>query len=86
MVVFRFHDNWHAHQPDLVLTGLAQRLGFTRSAAAPGLYEIPATTLGKLARDIQTRLKARAMRVLGKPDTKIARIIIFLMFIECKLR
>ena len=74
MVVFRFHDNWHAHQPDLVLTGLAQRLGFRPSAAVPGLYEIPATTLGKLARDIQTRLKARAMRVLGKPDTKIARV------------
>ena len=29
-----------------------------------------------MARDIQTRLKARAMRVLGKPGTKISRIVL----------
>ena len=78
MVVFRFHDNWHAHQPDLMLTGLAQRLGFTRLAttADPRLFEIPSTTLDKLARDIQARLKAQTMRVVGKPETRISRIIL----------
>jgi putative NIF3 family GTP cyclohydrolase 1 type 2 len=74
MVVFRFHDNWHAHRPDQVLTGLAQVLGFTRSASNPRLFEIPTTTLDKLARDIKSRLKANTMRVLGKPDTKITFI------------
>ena len=78
MVVFRFHDNWHAHQPDLMLTGLAQRLGFTRlaDAANPHLFAIPTTTLDKLARDIEARLKSRTMRVLGKPDTRISRIVL----------
>ena len=78
MVVFRFHDNWHAHRPDLMLTGLAQRLGFTRlaDAADPRLFAISATTLDKLARDIQARLKSRTMRVLGKPDTRISRIVL----------
>ena len=74
LVVFRFHDNWHAHRPDLMFTGLAQVLGLTPSAANPPLYEVPPTTLDKLARDIQSRLKARTIRVLGRPETKISRI------------
>ena len=74
MVVFRFHDNWHAHRPDLVLTGLAEKLGFTRSTDNPRLFEVAPTPLDKLARDIQARLKARTMRVLGKPETLISRI------------
>ena len=74
LVVFRFHDNWHAHRPDLMFTGLAQALGLTPSAANPPLYEVPPTTLDKLARDIQSRLKARTIRVLGRPETKISRI------------
>ena len=74
LVVFRFHDNWHAHRPDLMFTGLAQALGLTASAANPPLYEVPPTTLDKLARDIQSRLKARTIRVLGRPETKISRI------------
>ena len=74
MVVFRFHDNWHAHRPDLVLTALAEVLGFKPSPANPRLFEIPTTTLDKVARDIQSRLHARAIRVLGKPDAKISLI------------
>ena len=74
MVVFRLHDNWHAHRPDLVLTALAEVLGFKPSPANPRLFEIPTTTLDKVARDIQSRLHARAIRVLGKPDAKISLI------------
>ena len=74
MVVFRFHDNWHAHRPDLMLTGLAEVLGFKPSLAHPRLFEIPTTTLDKVARDVQSRLHARAIRVLGKPETKISLI------------
>ena len=74
MVVFRFHDNWHAHRPDLVLTALAEVLGFKPSPANPRLFEIPTTTLDKVARDVQSRLHARAIRVLGKPETKISLI------------
>jgi putative NIF3 family GTP cyclohydrolase 1 type 2 len=76
MVVFRFHDNWHARRPDLMLTGLADRLGFKKSDSNPRLFEIPPTTLDKLALDIQSRLKARTMRVLGKPETKIIRVML----------
>ncbi len=28
MVVFRFHDHWHAHQPDGIATGMVQALGW----------------------------------------------------------
>jgi putative NIF3 family GTP cyclohydrolase 1 type 2 len=76
MVVFRFHDNWHAHRPDLMLTGLAARMGFTHSSTNPRLYEIPETTLDKVARQVQSRLKDRNMRVVGKPGMKVSRIIV----------
>ncbi len=57
-----------------MLTGLADVVGFKRSETNPRLFEIPTTTLEKLGRDIQSRLHARAIRVLGKPETKISLI------------
>lgn len=76
MVIFRFHDNWHAHRPDLMITGLARALGLTQSASNPRLVEIAATRLDKLARDIASRVKPRTMRVLGKPEAMISRIVL----------
>src|SRR5580700_315930 len=31
MVVFRFHDHWHAHQPDGIATGMVQALDWTKN-------------------------------------------------------
>lgn len=76
MVVFRFHDNWHAHRPDLMLTGLAEAMGFRHAGSNPRLYEIAPTPLSKLAGDIQSRLKVRNMRVVGKRDAVVSRIVV----------
>src|SRR5579883_1203753 len=32
MVVFRFHDHWHARRPDGIATGMAQALGWDKHA------------------------------------------------------
>ena len=71
LVIFRFHDNWHAHRPDLMLTGLAEVLGFKRSGTNPRLFEIPSTTLERLARDIQQRAISNPVRGLGHADLYI---------------
>jgi len=77
MVVFRFHDNWHARRPDRMLTRLAEVMGFQpANGTNPRLFEIPATSLDQLARDIQSRMKIRAMRVVGKPGTRISRVVV----------
>jgi len=74
MVIWRFHDHWHARKPDAMLVGLAQVLGWNNPADdSQRLYNIKPTTLGAMVKDLESRLKFRAMRVIGDPDTKISK-------------
>jgi putative NIF3 family GTP cyclohydrolase 1 type 2 len=72
-VIWRFHDHWHARKPDPVSVGLAAAMGWAENQEGDSerLYTLPSTTLGALAKDIQKRMKAGAMRVVGNPETKI---------------
>ena len=77
LVVFRFSDNWRARKPDPFATGLAQTMGWTKYQAGgdPSRYDVPATTIGALAENLATRLKARAgIRVVGDPKSPVRRI------------
>jgi putative NIF3 family GTP cyclohydrolase 1 type 2 len=76
LVVWRFHDHWHARKPDGIFTGLVKVLGWDRYQSGDNqrFYLLPATTLGALAKDIQSRMKTRTMRVIGDPQTKVSRV------------
>lgn len=76
LVVFRFHDHWHMRQPDGMFTGLAKDLGWEKFQQGdnPRRYVLSPTTLGELSAAVAKRLRARAMRVVGKPDSKVSRI------------
>jgi putative NIF3 family GTP cyclohydrolase 1 type 2 len=76
LVVWRFHDHWHARQPDAVYVALAQLLGWEKYGIDKGLmmYALPPTTLGALARDMQTRLKTQALRVIGDPRIEVSKV------------
>jgi putative NIF3 family GTP cyclohydrolase 1 type 2 len=77
MVVFRMHDHMHAQRPDFTYVGSARQLGLdSKFETAPGSYRfvIPETTLAALAADVQKRSGARALRVVGNPNTKVSRI------------
>jgi putative NIF3 family GTP cyclohydrolase 1 type 2 len=76
LVVFRFHDHWHAHRPDGVVTGVIEELGWDkyRSQENPRRYVVPATTLAKLAGDIRDRMKIKALRVIGDPQLPVSRL------------
>ncbi len=79
MVVWRFHDNWHAHNPDGIQLGMERKLGWTRhrtaandSIASGGhvadyLFRLPATTVGALAAELAKKLDAHAVRIVGDP-------------------
>lgn len=73
MVVWRFHDHWHAMTPDGIQTGMTQALEWDRYQRPEDqhLYTLPETTLGELAATIKKRLKIRVMRVVGDPKLKI---------------
>jgi putative NIF3 family GTP cyclohydrolase 1 type 2 len=77
MVSFRFHDRWHAHRPDGIATRMARELGWEKyiDEQNPRLFTLPETPLAKLAKEIQTRLKVRTMRVVGDPRLPVKRAI-----------
>jgi putative NIF3 family GTP cyclohydrolase 1 type 2 len=71
VVVFRFHDHWHAKRPDGMRVALIRALGWPD---APGTVTLPQTTLGALAAEIRDKLKVRAMRVVGDPNARVSRV------------
>jgi putative NIF3 family GTP cyclohydrolase 1 type 2 len=78
LVLFHFHDHWHAHQPDGIAIGMARELGWEKNADPSNirLFSFPSPTpLAPFAKDMQTRLKIRTMRVVGRPDLPIRRAI-----------
>ena len=74
LVIWRFHDHWHARRPDGITTGVIEALGWNQYPTHdnPRRYTIPATTLAKLAGDIRDRMRIRTMRVVGDPNLKVA--------------
>ena len=76
MVVWRFHDYWHRHQPDGVLQGMTSALGWEKyqRVELPALYTLPETTVESLARTMQKRLKITVLRVVGARDMKVTRV------------
>jgi putative NIF3 family GTP cyclohydrolase 1 type 2 len=77
MAVFHFHDGWHARRPDGINAGMARELGWERNASAdnPRLYTFPATPLATFAQQIERKLGARTMRVLGDPNLPVSRVL-----------
>lgn len=76
MVVFRFHDHWHARRPDGIATGMMKDLGWEKYADAgnPRQFTFPGTPLADWVRDIETRLHIRTMRIVGPPDLRVKKV------------
>jgi putative NIF3 family GTP cyclohydrolase 1 type 2 len=79
MVVLHFHDHWHGHRPDGINAGMAMQLGWEKNADAqnPRIYSFPATPLSKFAADMQKRLGAHTMRVVGDPNLPVRKVMTF---------
>ena len=83
MVVWRFHDNWHAHEPDGIQLGMEHKLGWTRYRSAANdslgsegstkeyLFRLPPTTVGALASELAKKLAAHAVRIVGDPGMRV---------------
>jgi putative NIF3 family GTP cyclohydrolase 1 type 2 len=76
MVVFRFHDHWHAMRPDGVALGMARELGWQKNRVADNQREFAfaGITLAQLAGQIRERLGARTVRVVGDPELRVNRV------------
>lgn len=76
MVVFHFHDHLHGLKPmDGVAKGMIQELGWEKYNDPQNFrqFAFPNVPLAKLAKELQTKLKIRTMRVVGDPNLPIKR-------------
>ncbi len=80
LVVWRFHDSWHLRRPDGIAEGFVAQAGW-KAYENPGpegeagfFFTLPPTTVLALAKDLQQRFHARAIRIVGDPDLKITRV------------
>lgn len=80
IVVWRFHDYWHMHQPDGILTGVLEELGWTdrMDPRAKHLCHIPPTTLAELVAFLKERLHVDTARVTGDPAMACQRVSLLL--------
>lgn len=76
LVVWRFHDHWHARGPDPIQTGMIRALGWGKfqNPTNNHLFVVPETTLEQLAADIRQRLGIRTLRVVGDPTMRVTKL------------
>lgn len=76
MVVFHFHDHLHGLKPmDGVAKGMLHELGWEKYNDPQNFrqFAFPNVSLAKLAKELQTKLKIRTMRVIGDPNLIVKR-------------
>jgi putative NIF3 family GTP cyclohydrolase 1 type 2 len=78
MVVFRFHDHWHARRPDGIATGMMRELGWEKQVdpANPRRFVFADVPLLQFVRDIEKTLGARTIRVIGDPALPVKRVAV----------
>jgi putative NIF3 family GTP cyclohydrolase 1 type 2 len=76
LVVWRFHDHWHARRPEPMGTALAQFLGWdTHPVSEDRVYTIPRTPLTEIVKLVQQKLGVRAVRVIGDRALDVSRVV-----------
>jgi putative NIF3 family GTP cyclohydrolase 1 type 2 len=76
LVIWRFHDHWHARDPDGIEAGMVHALGWEKFQDANNqyLFTIPETPLEKLAAEIKRKLGIHIIRVVGDPGLRITKL------------
>jgi putative NIF3 family GTP cyclohydrolase 1 type 2 len=78
IVVWRFHDYWHATRPDGVLEGVLKKLEWSQyyNAADPFLLNIPPQPLGDIIQHAKRKLDIRTLRYIGTLDDACKSVLI----------
>ncbi|MBV9308497.1 MAG: Nif3-like dinuclear metal center hexameric protein [Acidobacteriaceae bacterium] len=76
LVVWRFHDGWHARKPDGILLGMTRALGWAhyQNPENAHLFQLPETTVGKLADTVQRKLNIQNLRVVGDRNMQLTKV------------
>lgn len=76
LVVWRFHDQWHRRVPEPMTEAFAERVGWQKYQRRddPFSFTMPPITVNQLAQDLQQKLNARIVRVIGDPDLRVTGV------------
>ena len=76
LVIWRFHDHWHARKPDGIEAGMVHALGWEKfqDAANQYLFTLPRMPVEALAAELKARLGIRVLRVVGNPQMQVTRV------------
>jgi putative NIF3 family GTP cyclohydrolase 1 type 2 len=75
MVVWRYHDHIHAHQPDLIYVGVAEKMGWAKYwQPSSRTYEAPAQSLETIVANLKKNSGAKTIRVVGNAKAKFSKI------------
>jgi putative NIF3 family GTP cyclohydrolase 1 type 2 len=76
LVVWRFHDQWHLRRPEPMTEAFTAAVGWQKYQHTddPLFFTLPPTTVNALAQDLQQRLHARIVRVVGDPNLRVTGV------------
>lgn len=76
LVIFRFHDHQHRMKAgDQIYKGVIKKMGL-KNAEFDGknILTIPETKLKSIVRKLEKNMKAKTVRIVGRPNEKITKI------------
>jgi len=76
LVIWRFHDYIHMMQPDGIIMGMIEKLGWEnyRTDGSLDKFTLPQTTLNDLLKVLKLKFPGNAFQVIGKGDMKVSNI------------
>ncbi len=76
LVIWRFHDQWHLRTPEPMTEAFTAAVGWQKYQRAndPFSFTLPPTTVDALAQDLQQKLHARIVRVVGDPNLRVTGV------------
>ena len=78
LAVFHFHDHWHAKRPvDGIAVGMTRELGWEKRVDPQNFrqFTFDGVPLRQIAQEIESRLGARTVRVVGDPELRVNRAL-----------
>jgi putative NIF3 family GTP cyclohydrolase 1 type 2 len=76
LVIWRFHDQWHLRTPEPMTEAFTAAVGWQKyqRPGDPFSFTLPPTTVDALAQDLQAKLHARIVRVVGDPNLRVTGV------------
>ena len=76
LIVFRFHDHWHMTNPDGIIEGMIQKLGWKDQQTKPDelIFEFPESTVGEMATELKSLFDNSPVRVVGDPNMRFTML------------